>query len=468
MIKKGDVYVMKVFGSKTRKLTSLLLVFLLSIASFLPVWAEEVPFPDFSEWAIQDLNEGERYGIYDSSWYFDGFRSALTKEKSEILLKGVEDRLIALGYQKALDFEVYPVDGSITRGEFLGSLYNLLGSYGLAILGTPEEQFTKMGVLRGTYKGNELEADCTAEHAVVFSTRLIQSLYKELDQGSKGFMWSVENEGNKVYLLGSIHIGNSIVYPVNQSMKAAFEESKALLVEANLFDQTGGMEYFMEKSSYQDGTTIKDVIDEDLHGKLLDVLEMYGIPYEAFAFLKPWSLANNLNAIHASSSENLEQGSQAAMLGIDIYFLSNAMVFGLPIIELEGIAFQADMFDTLSKETQMLYLEGIIDAILDPVEDEDDESYLDEWLIKWQNGDHDSFEASFLESMEEEDEESKEMTMMLFGERDKNMTAKIMELLEEEGQNTYFLVVGAGHFTVKDSIIDRLMDAGYNVEYISK
>src|SRR5690606_28542614 len=103
-----------------------------------------------------------------------------------------------------------------------------------------------------------------------------------------------------------------------------------------------------------------------------------------------------------------------------------------------------------------------------PEEDEDEDNYLDEWLIQWQQGDHDSFRMSFVESMEEEDEESREMTMMLLGERDKNMTAKIVELLEEEGQNTYFLVVGAGHFTIEDSIIDRLMDAGYNIEYIAQ
>ncbi|HCO19255.1 MAG TPA: hypothetical protein DIT39_06600 [Tissierellales bacterium] len=58
--------------------------------------------------------------------------------------------------------------------------------------------------------------------------------------------------------------------------------------------------------------------------------------------------------------------------------------------------------------------------------------------------------------------------MMLFGERDENMAHKIMELLDAKGEATYFLVVGAGHFTVENSIIDRLQASGYNVQYIAK
>ena len=452
-----------------KKFPVLLLALLLVFSSFTSVWANETPMPDFSPWALEDLNEGERYGLFDPSWYYNGFRDQITIERADLILSGIEERLDALGYERAAGETNLIPEMPLTRGEFLTQLYNILENYGLEIEGTPEEYFTNMGVLRGTGTGNALDSPCTSEHGVIFGTRLVEALYKEQDAGSRGFMWLAENGDNKVYLLGSIHIGDTLVYPVDNSIKEAFEGSQALYVEANLFDQSGGMEYFMEKSMYQDGTSIKDHIPAELHEKVVKALELYGIPYEAYSTFKPWSLANNLNAIHASSSDSLEGGQQAAMLGIDIYFMTKAMLAEMPIVELEGIAFQADMFDGLSKEVQEMYLESIVDSILDPSDEGDEEQdLLKEWLIQWQKGDHESFTESYLDSMEEEDEISREFTLMLFGERDENMANKIMELLDAEGEATYFLVVGAGHFTVENSIIDRLQASGYNVQYIAK
>jgi uncharacterized protein YbaP (TraB family) len=452
-----------------KKFHVLLLALLLVFSSFTSVWANEAPMPDFSPWALEDLNEGERYGLFDPSWYYDGFRDQITTERADMILSGIEERLEALGYERtAVETYLIP-EMPLARGEFLTQLYNILEKFGLELDGTPEEYFTKMGVLRGTGTGNALDAPCTSEHGVIFGTRLVEAVYNEQDAGSRGFMWLAEKGGNKVYLLGSIHIGDNLVYPVDNSIKEAFGESQALYVEANLFDQSGGMEYFMEKSMYQDGTSIRDHIPAELHEKVIKALELYGIPYEAYSTFKPWSLANNLNAIHTSNSDSLEDGQQAAMLGIDLYFMTKAMLMGMPIVELEGIAFQADMFDGLSKKVQEMYLESIVDAILDPTDEGDEEQdLLKEWLIQWQKGDHESFTESYTDSMEEEDEISRELTMMLFGERDENMANKIMELLDAKGEATYFLVVGAGHFTVENSIIDRLQASGYNVQYIAK
>lgn len=52
---------------------------------------------------------------------------------------------------------------------------------------------------------------------------------------------------------------------------------------------------------------------------------------------------------------------------------------------------------------------------------------------------------------------------MLFGERDEQMAKKIMNVLEEE-EGTYFVVVGAGHFTVDKNIRYHLEQNGYEVE----
>ncbi|HBS46997.1 MAG TPA: polysaccharide biosynthesis protein GumN, partial [Paenibacillus sp.] len=37
--------------------------------------------------------------------------------------------------------------------------------------------------------------------------------------GSTGFLWKVENNGNTVYLLGSIHVANDKMYPLRPEIE---------------------------------------------------------------------------------------------------------------------------------------------------------------------------------------------------------------------------------------------------------
>lgn len=301
---------------------------------------------------------------------------------------------------------------------------------------------------------------------MVLATRLIEDTYNLVGQGSKGFAWKVEHSGNTIYLLGSIHIGNSQIYPINKKLKEAFYESDALIVEANLLDIEGEIGYFMELITYQDGTTLKDHISEETYEKLLQVGEVYGIPVDLFEQFKPWAIATTLEILFMTDLNNLDNidvNSPSVNLGIDLYFLSHATLNQMPIIELEGINYQADLFDELSLEFQDKYLSTVLDNILNPSENLHSASVeiIEEWLNQWKKGDVEGFTNSYLENAQAVEDE---ISNMLFGKRDRNMTEKIIEILESEEKGTYFLVVGAGHLVIPDTIIYQLREKGYNVE----
>lgn len=459
----------KDFKKTFKKITASTLALIILLSSIYPVFAAETPVPDINEWAVPVLNEGERYGTYPMDWYYDSFRTEISIDRANELLTNTANKFDQLGLVKK-DY-IQPIEGeeNITRGVFLNNLFNVIVKYEITSEDNPITFLQERSIILGTNNGLELEQPCTTEQAVIFTTRLIENVYNQYDGGGKGFVWKVENDGNTIYLLGSIHIGNSMVYPINQRLKNAFNESDALVVEANLFEQAGGIEYFIQKATYQDGTTLKDNVSEDTYNKLLKVFEKYAIPEETYSPYKVWSVANDMNVISASNSQGLDNAAQSANLGIDIYFLSNALMVQKPIIELEGIKFQADLFDGLSKETQEEYLNAILDSILSPDEDEASESakLLEEWLLQWSEGDIEGFKESYSKAEEgDSDTQAEEFSAMLFGERDKHMAAKIMEMLESEEKVTYLVVVGAGHFVMEDSIIDQLTDHGYNVEIL--
>lgn len=442
---------------------TLLLIVAMMITSVIPTWAQGISLPDISSWAVEDLNEGERYGIYPMEWYYDGFTESISEEKLETLLTDTAKKIKTLELEKDDKFTPIPHKGDKTREDVIIRLYNILAQYNIPAEKSPIDYMQERNILKGTNKGLELDKVCTTEQAVILAARLIEDTYNLLDAGSKGFAWKVEHNGNIIYFLGSIHIGNSELYPISQNLRQSFNESDALIVEANLFEQEGGLDYFMEKATYQDGATLKDNISEETYQKVIKVLEIYNLPQEQFLQFKPWSLANNLSVLSSTDSQNLEQGSEAANLGIDMYFLSKAMLKQKPIIELEGIRYQADLFDGLSHEFQENYLSIVLDSILNPPAEESiDSTYLlKEWLSQWKNGDIDGFANSYKgENQETEDEFSN----MLFGQRDKAMTEKIIKILESEEKGTYFLVVGAGHFVEENTIIHHLQEKGYNVE----
>lgn len=467
IIQRGVLTMNKNLKHFFRKVTATSLAFTIILSS-IHVFANEIPVPDISEWAVPVLNEGERYGTYPMDWYYDSFRAKITNDRANTLLTNTANKFDQLGLNKKDDFKIAD-EGNITRGDFLSYLFNVIVEYKITSEDNPITYFQERGIILGTNNGLDLDKPCTTEQAVIFSTRLIENVYNQYDGGGKGFVWKVENDGNTIYLLGSIHIGNSMVYPLNQRLKKAFNESDALIVEANLFDQSGGIEYFVQKATYQDGTVLKDNVNEHTYNKLLKVLEKFGIPENTYSIYKVWSVANDMNVFSISKSQSMDNAAQSANLGIDIYFLSNALMNQKPIIELEGMKFQADLFDGLSKETQEEYLNSILDGILNPDEDKAKEpaKLIEEWLLQWSSGDIEGFKDSYAKTENKEsDTEAEEFADMLFGERDKHMAEKIMEMLKSEKKATYFVVVGAGHFVVEDTIIDQLTENGYNVEIV--
>lgn len=83
--------------------------------------------------------------------------------------------------------------------------------------------------------------------------------------------------------------------------------------------------------------------------------------------------------------------------------------------------------------------------------------------LEWAAGNLDGFKKLFVEAGQLEDSES---AQRLLGDRDKAMAEKLAELLEAEGEATYFVVVGAAHYAVDGMVVDLLRDRGYDVQFV--
>ncbi|MER1990715.1 MAG: TraB/GumN family protein [Solibacillus isronensis] len=430
----------------------------LMLTSIMPaVKADEVT-PDISSWALGTLNEGEKYGIFPIEWYYDGFRTAITTERLDSLIELTEQKIAGLNLDKNEGFKPVAIKGDGTRGDVINRLYNIAGQYKLDTVEDAVTYMQKHKILQGSEKGLMLDQKATTQHAVIFAVRLIQNTFEQANAGAKGVAWVVEDEDTKVYMLGSIHVGTPDMYPMHKKLTKAFEESDGLFVEANLLDPTG-MDYYIEKAMFNDGRTIKDVVSEETYAKLQKVAEQLEMPIEELEMQKPWLLSNNFSSMMMDGAFGLT-AEEMAMHGVDMQFLLTAYLQQKPIYELEGINAQVDMFEALSPEAQEESLAAALDGILEPTEQsEEDVQLMADWFTNWVKGDVEKF----AESLTEMEGDTSEFNQMLFGKRDAEMAAKLVDVLEEQ-KGTFFVVVGAGHFLVDKNIRYHLEESGYEVK----
>ena len=113
--------------------------------------------PSISEWAIETLNEGEKYGIYSTEWYFDGFLQEISVDKVNELLALTEKKVASLGLAENKQYKPVSVKNDNTRGDIVKRLYNIVARYDLPV-GTDAVQFMKeQNVLQGSPSGLQLE-----------------------------------------------------------------------------------------------------------------------------------------------------------------------------------------------------------------------------------------------------------------------------------------------------------------------
>ncbi|GAC43094.1 TraB/GumN family protein, partial [Paenibacillus popilliae] len=215
--------------------------------------------------------------------------------------------------------------------------------------------------------------------------------------------------------------------------------------------------------TYRDGTTLKDHVSAATYDKAQQVFAMLKLPAETMNALQPYWLVSVLDIV-VNSHANKEAAAMNVVV-VDSYFISMAGVNGKPVRQLEGGEFQGKLFNSLSAE----YLEKMLNRALDeiltptPLEENKELKRLSLWLQQWIAGEKENFTVTYLDMLQADNEE---VTHKLFGERDKDMAGKLSQLLEQEGQSTYFVVVGAGHLVLQDMVVDQLKQKGFDVQQL--
>lgn len=270
--------------------------------------------------------------------------------------------------------------------------------------------------------------------------------FKEHDGPSEGVFYRVQKDNQTVYLLGSIHIGEQTMYPLNNKIDVAFEEADHLAVEVDIenLDQLEVSQTMMQQGVYQDGTALSDVLEEKVFNEVVGYLSELGLTEEMINQFQPWLVSMMLSEVALGKSDLTGDD------GVDKHFLMSANKNNIPIISLESIESQIASISSAPEEEQIESLELTLDS-MDIYEDE-----LTQLIRVWRSGNTDA--VAQMRDMEEGSDQ------LAIDERDLLMTDKIEKFLNADDEDTYFVVVGALHLAGENSIIDLLKTRGYSVE----
>ncbi len=263
------------------------------------------------------------------------------------------------------------------------------------------------------------------------------------------FFWEMtDNKSNNVtYLLGSIHLGNSSLFPLPKIIEESFDRSKVLVLELDL----NSIDPFQlaHRAMYLDGRTLESALSKNTYQMLIRKLEENGITEDIANFFKPW-FAAMIASISYYEGEGL-----SAEYGIESYFLKKANEKGKTLAELENVDEQINVFDAMPDSLNDLVVEYILSGVASGKEFDTDK------LLECFVSGNDQELSSYLFKDDNLSEIDLLFMQRLLIDRNIKMSEKIENY--HKSNKIHFVIAGAAHFLGLNGIIEILNKKGYRI-----
>lgn len=269
---------------------------------------------------------------------------------------------------------------------------------------------------------------------------------------------SVDKNGkpSKVYILGTIHIGDERLFPIPEVIKNAWDNSDTIVSEISSED-IGNVQKKLNSmlvKSISKTAKLKRNLENDLTAEEIEILKTVEGFSPYFLFYEPWVL-NQVVTLHLANVSKLSSDYSYDTVLMQIATESNIKVEGL-----EDIQIQLDIMNYGDWDLQLEMLKSSIAELKEPTESLNNivglyESYLsyDEEKMT------DFYITNGIEKEIEKDPTYKGYFDALLVNRNIAWAEKIHDYLENGG--TVFIFAGSGHFLGKDSVFEQMRKQGY-------
>lgn len=198
-------------------------------------------------------------------------------------------------------------------------------------------------------------------------------------------IWKVESKdgkGGKLYLFGSIHIGVEEMFPLDDRIESAYEDSDAVAVEVDVISMEYGVnnlaEQYQKYLMYNDGTSLLNHISPETYSAVGQYLKKNHVSIYPYIGYKPYVLSEIVSSVKQKNSD--KTAPYSSDYGIDRHYLTRAKLDGKQVLEVEDSKERLKMYGDYSDNVQEW---SLLSALLSDTENFDGSIEL---LKQWTSG----------------------------------------------------------------------------------
>ena len=267
-------------------------------------------------------------------------------------------------------------------------------------------------------------------------------------QSQAASVWKVMSGNQTVFLGGTIHILSPEDYPLPAAYDEAYNASDKVVFETdiNTINSREFQQQLVNQLSYQDGTTIDQVLQPETYQALSNFLEERHIPLNKIAPLKPSLIAMTLSVMELQTLGFTSEG-------VDQYYSAKATIDHKPQGWLEAPQDQIDVLESLGEGDESEMMAYSLQDI------QDMPNTVDVLRKSWRDGNMVAMaEATIIDFKQDYPEIYQELLV----ERNKLWLPQIEAMLKDK--STEFIMVGAMHLAGPDGLLAKLAAKGYQIE----
>ena len=264
------------------------------------------------------------------------------------------------------------------------------------------------------------------------------------------FLWEVIGLTNRAYLYGTVHAGKKEWFPLAKDVEDAFNDSKVLVVEADVSDVVA-MAKHAGTMTYTEPDTLKNHVSAEDYERFRKLLPRYQVTEEKVAQMKPF-VAISLLVFNEWSRSGFQP-----QYGIDGYLIARAKAEAKTVVELEGVDMQMRLMETLSEKENQDLFNGTLYALESGLSGEQITG-----LVKaWQAGEPDGL-LSIARDYNAKVKGAAEFEEKFIWSRHDEMLRKIDGYLTQT-KDRHFIAVGSLHLVGPRGLVEELRKRGYVV-----
>jgi uncharacterized protein YbaP (TraB family) len=258
--------------------------------------------------------------------------------------------------------------------------------------------------------------------------------------------WRIAGKnGGEIALLGSMHVLREWDYPLPPLVDELYARADTLVMEIDLddLDAAAMQSTLLEAAVLPPNETLASVLDAGVYDQAARGARDVGLDITLLEHVEPWLVAITLLDL------GMRKAGFESERGLEQYLVHKAADSHKPVVGLETIAQQVEIFDDLSEHDQQALLEQTLGELAEGG------TMMGELAAAWRAGELETLTERLLGDFDD----FPDLYESLVTRRNAAWTDALERMLDDG--HRYLVVVGALHLVGRDSVIERLEARGH-------